>query len=147
MTGAESNLFDKIKENEVSDRGANYYGSSTRISDGRSQPQRSEPTPGSSFNDDNRVVSLMLNKSIIYNLLFITHLVNLYFSQLLLGLASVKISVYKRMAGKRKDVHAELQTSNAPNVAHVGQKNYFVQTKTDFGLGYVFPQHKYVDIV
>ena len=28
MTDAESNLFDKIKENKVSDRGANYYGSS-----------------------------------------------------------------------------------------------------------------------
>ena len=90
MTDAESNLFDEIKENKVSDRGANYYGSSTRIperpGDGRSQPQRSEPwlTAGPSFNDDNRVVSLMLYKSIIYNLLFITHLVNLYFSQLLL---------------------------------------------------------------
>ena len=31
MTDAESNLFDEIKENKVSDRGANYYGSSTRI--------------------------------------------------------------------------------------------------------------------
>ena len=48
MTDAESNLFDEIKENKVSDRGANYYGSSTRIPErsagARPKDRKPEPT-------------------------------------------------------------------------------------------------------